>query len=864
MFRVLVVVLAMLGVAQADPRAKAVRRSGHIAIDGHLDEPAWKDAPQQTDFTQRFPKDGGKSDAVTRFAVLYDNEAVYVGVWADDPHPELVRRLLTRRDVDAPADAVIVAFDSYHDRRTGYAFQLNAAGVQRDILLYDDGNQDDSWDAVWTGDAALTDTGWTAEFRIPLSQLRYPTADKQVWGMQVERIVARTQEQSTWSPWPRSSPSIVGKFGELSGIDGLPANRRLELLPYASAGLDLYPVDMGDTVNKHVNWKKNLGLDLKYGLGPAFTLSATINPDFGQVEADPSIVNLSPNEPFFAEKRPFFLEGTDLFRLPIGNNGDSSVEGAFYSRRIGAVPDTDNLDYNYLVQPEPTTIYGAMKLTGKTNGWSVGVFDAVTGGESGTLLDENNQVQQTDLAVLTNYAVARVKRDFRDGQTSIGLSGTAVDRDLDGSVLAETLHDQAYTGGLQISHRFLDNAWLLDIKTLHSWVHGTEDAIANTQLLNRHLFQRPDATDMHFDPTRTSLSGNALTWNFGPSGDTKHWRVNFGGDLRTPGLELNDMGYQTGSDRTIPYLWTQYREDAPGEQILNWQVNGDVFTIDDFHRVDAYGLEYNGSITFENYWSFNLGGNLEKTLWDPIALRGGPSLRGGTSASFYASMLTDIRKPVWFTLNLNGNRNWTTDMAQLEVDVGATIQARSNIDLYLGPSWITRQDPMQYVDQEPDQSGQLHYILANIRQTTTLLTMRMNWTFSPHLTLQAYAQPFISSGRYSDYKDVDNPTAENFADRFHVLQGHEYAIANGVVSANYNGAAYQFSQPDFDFRQLRSTVVLRWEYRPGSTVFAIWSHGRTSETDFDGRYRFGHDVRALADAPAENVVAIKVNWWLGV
>ncbi len=862
---VLLLVVACVASARADGmRAHAVRRTGPIAIDGRLDEAAWAKAPQQTGFTQRFPKDGAKPDHETHFAILYDNEAIYVGVWADDSDPALVRRLLTRRDVDAPADVIAIGFDSYHDRRTAYVFQLNAAGVQRDMILFDDANLDDTWDAVWTGDAALTATGWTAEFRIPLSQLRYTTGAAHEWGFQVSRTVGRTQEQSTWSPWPRASPQIVSKFGVVDGIDDLVPSRRLELLPYASTGFDHQPVDAGDPINQHWKWLHGIGLDLKYGLGSAFTLSATINPDFGQVEADPSLINLSPNEPFFAEKRPFFLEGVDLFKLPIGNS-DGTIEGAFYSRRIGAVPDTSNLDYLYLKQPEAATIFGAAKLTGKTaSGWSVGVFDAVTGSEAAEYVDETGATQDPLVAPLTNYAVGRVKRDFRDGRTSIGASVTAVDRALDGTVLAETMHDQAYTAGTQLSHRWDDSAWQLDIHTVGSWVHGTADAIATTQEDNVHLFQRADARDVHLDPTRTSLGGYGLTWNVGRSGNTKHWRFNFGGDLRTPGLELNDLGYQRNSDRIIPYIWGQYREDAPSEHVLNWQVNADVFTVSNFEpQLQAYGIEYNGGLTLENYWSIGGGGNVQRSLWDPIAMRGGPALRQDPNEFYYAYLNTDTRKPLWFSLNLSANRNPTQDMTAAEIDVGATIQARSNIDIYLGPTFATRQDPMQYVDQEPDQAGTMHYIFGAIRQTTTSMTMRVNWTFSPHLTLQAYAQPFIASGRYDQLKDVDNPHADAFADRFHILQGNEYAISDGVVSVHRNGDAYSFVQPDFDFRQVRSTIVLRWEYRPGSTIFAIWNHGRTSETDYDGRFMLGHDLRSLLDAASENLVMIKANYWFG-
>jgi hypothetical protein len=871
MFRLLVTgVLVLVSVASADPvpasvRAHAVRLTGAIAVDGHLDEPAWRDAPKQTGFTQRQPKDGVKASFSTSFAVLYDDDAIYVGVWADDPEPHNIRALLTRRDVDAPADAVAIAFDSYHDRRTAYMFQLNAAGVQRDMLLFDDTNSDDTWDAVWTGNVARTDRGWTAEFRIPLNQLRFAADDLHEWGLQVIRFTARTQEQSTWSPWPRTAPEIVSKFGVVDGIDHLKQARRLEVLPYVTGGVDVAPIDAGDPLNSHVTMRRGIGADIKYGLGPAFTLSATINPDFGQVEADPSQITLGPYELFYPEKRPFFLEGIDLFKLPIGNNGDNSPEGAFYSRRIGAAPPNQPDTYNYINWPTSTTIYGAMKLTGKTrSGWSVGLLDAVTGGETASIVDTDGVRTDPIVAVLTNYAVGRVKRDLNDGKTSIGLSTTAVNRDLGDTPVAATLHDQAYTGGLQFQHKWDDNAWQINFRTNASWIHGTPEAIAATQTDPNHLFQRPDSADSHFDPTRTSMSGFGATWFMGPMGDTKHWSAMFGGDMRSPGLELNDLGFQTGGDRAIPFLWGQYHDETPGDHVLSWNVSSDIFAVTTFEPVlDDVGLESNGNVQLANYWSFFYYTNLDRARWNQVALRGGPALRVDPQISGNMGFNTDNRKPVVVTLRLNGGRAPASDTIWGGIDAGVTIQARSNIDIFVGPSVSERDDPMQYVDEVDDQMGAPHYVFAHVKQTTASLTFRMNWTFSPHLTLQAYAQPFIASGRYSELKDVDNPHADRFADRFHILSGNEYAEQDGTIMVSRNGSQFSFDKPDFDFRQLRSTLVVRWEYRPGSTVFAIWSHGRTNQID-DGRFRLGHDLAGLADASGENVVMVKVNYWVGL
>jgi len=875
MYRIGVTTLLALGlpvsaVARADGpesgsavRARAVRRSGPIAIDGRLDDATWTAATKYSGFIQRFPKDAAAPTVETRFAVVYDDEAMFVGVWADDPHPELVRALLTRRDADAPADAITIAFDSYHDRRTAYAFQLNAAGVQRDMLLFDDSAQDDTWDAVWTGKVAMTAAGWTAEYRIPLSQLRFASADVQEWGFQVVRTLGRNGEQDSWSPWPRTAPQVVSKFGVIDGIEHLRSTSRLEILPYVTGGFQRIPVDDGDPLNKQFGWRRNIGLDLKYGLGPAFTLSATLNPDFGQVEADPSNVNLSANELFFAEKRTFFLEGSDLFKLPIGN-GDNPLEGAFYSRRIGAAPPEPD-DHDFLKAPQSTTIYGAAKLTGKTpSGWSVGVLDAVTGKESAEVVFDD--VRSTPVvAPLTNYAIARIKRDLGEGKTSIGVSATAVNRELEGTGLEKSRHDQAYTSGVQLQHRWADDAWIANVNLLGSWVHGTQEAIADTQKNARHYFQRPDASDVHVDLTRTSLSGLAARWTIGQMGDTKHWRYGLGGDVRTPGLELNDAGFQQRADRIAPYATLQYRENTPSKYLLTWGSFVNVSSTENFEpRLLETALEYNVNGQLANYWEVSTGGGVTRTRWSTDALRGGRTLRVDPSIWNYFVMNTDKRRSVWFFLNGYGSRNATSGFLDGLIELSATIQARSNLDVSVGSSAYARSDPLQYIDEAADLDGQSHFVFGRIHQTQASMTLRVNWTFSPHLALQAYAQPFIASGRFDELKDVNDPGARAYADRFAVLGSGDYQLSDGTYHVMRNGQSYRFDQPDFNFRQLRSTVVLRWEYLPGSNVFAIWSHGRTSDTLDDGRFRFGRDLGDLGSAASENIVMIKANYWIGI
>jgi hypothetical protein len=868
MRRLALLFLLATGAAQADTlpaevRAHATRRAGSISIDGHLDEQAWATAPRQGGFTQRFPKDGAKASQDTQFAVVYDDDAIFVGVWANDPEPAKIRRTLTRRDVDALSDAVLIGIDSFHDKRTAFVFQINAAGVQRDMMLFDDMAQDDTWDAVWTGNVAVTPQGWTAEVRIPLNQLRFAGGEHHEWGLQVVRMVARNQEQSAWSPWPRTGNQVVSRFGVVDGIQVTKPARRLELLPYASGGVQTQPTDEGDPLNPSTSALGNAGLDVKYGLGPAFTLSATINPDFGQVEADPSQVNLSANELFFAEKRPFFTEGVDLFKLPIGSGGNQ-IEGAFYSRRIGAAPPEPDMDYDYIKAPTSTTIYSAAKLTGKTNtGWSVGVLDAVTGQENATIVDGAGSEMRPVVAPLTNYAVGRVKRDLRDGKTMVGVSATGVNRSLAGTPLEPINHDQAYTAGGQLTHRWDDNAWELDVHGVGSYVHGTTDAITRTQQLNRHLFQRPDADHVDVDPTRTSLAGGGLSWAVGRSGETKHWRWAQGGDLRTPGLELNDVGFQFSSDRLETWGWLEYREDEPGDTVNNWRAEVVPFQVS---SLEPQLLTYGGNAAIfaqlTNYWTFRNNWHVEAGGWDVMALRGGPALRTNTGMNGNIGVSTDSRKDVRGEFWVNGYRNFVADAMQINTGGAANIQARSNIDVFVGLDWTQRTDPMQYITQVEDSGGRTHYVFGTIAQTVVSLTTRVNWTFSPKLSLQIYAQPFIAAGNYRELKDVDNPHAENFEDRFHRLEGTDYTEMDGTVSVSHNGM-YSFDRPDFDFGELRSTVVLRWEYRPGSTVFAIWSHGRTNSVD-GGRFDLANDITDLGRAPGEHIVMVKANYWIGL
>lgn len=863
--------MTLLAVAPAYGEARmanAVRRAGPVSIDGLLAEPAWADAPAFDGFWQRSPNEGDAPLAKTAFRVLYDDEAVYVAVRAYDEEPDQIRGLLTRRDEDSASDWVMIGIDSYHDKRTAFVFGLNPAGVQRDIMLFDDTNEDASWDAVWDGSARVDGEGWVAEFRIPLSQLRFDSTADQTWGFQVMRVVARTQEESVWSPLPRDAAQNVSLFGTVAGIEGVEQTRRIELLPYALGGAQFFDAVDGDPFTGDVSGTGAVGLDVKYGIGSNVTVAGTINPDFGQVEADPSEVNLSAQESFFAEKRPFFLDGADIFRFGLGQgDGPEAVEQLFYSRRIGAQPHDSAEDLaDYVEEPGATTIYGAAKISGKTSsGWSFGVLDAVTGQEKAHLAMADGATDEMVVEPLTNYAVLRLRRDINDGRTTIGAAATAVNRSLDGTGMS-WLHDQAYTGGLQLNHRFANDKWNADARLVGSYVHGAPEAIVDTQRSSVHYYQRPDAEHLDYDPTRTSLTGAGLLWSVTKvAGGT--WRYGTGSDARTPGLETNDIGFQRGADYYVQWVWGQYRQDDPGETLLNWMVNVNQWGVTNFEpTLVGYGGNINANASLKNYWGAHAGVGVNHNLWDNAALRGGPAMRGIDRYDGWTSVWSDPRNAVRGNVNVSANVAPAAQSWSATVNPNVNIQARSNLDIAVGPVLVWNDDDSQFVTDTYSADGDAHYILARIRQTTAGMTVRVNYTYSPTLSVQLYAQPFVSVGHYSDYKEPADPRADGYEDRYHTFGQGEIYEMDGlyVIDPDRDGLAdYSFERPDFNFRQLSSNLVVRWEYRPGSTVYLIWSHGRTSDSPA-GRLALGDDLGALSDEPGEHVVLIKANYWLGL
>jgi len=852
-------------------------------IDGRLDDAVWRDGPVATGFVQLAPASGRPATDSTEARIAIDDHAIYVAMRMYDSAPDSIGTQLGRRDATGIfADWAHVIIDSYNDRRTAFRFSVTPGGVQKDVLHYDDQNEDVGWDAVWEVATRIDSLGWTAEFRIPLSQLRFSdVADdgERVWGINFGREVARRQERSFWSPILQDVQGFVSRSGELRGLPALSAPRRFELLPYTLARVTRAPGEAGDPFYRRNDVFGAAGADLKIGVTSNLTLTATINPDFGQVEADPSVVNLSAFETFFAERRPFFTEGADIFRFRLAfGDGDGENEQLFYSRRVGrapqgAVPD----DAAYSDTPEAATILGAAKLSGKTaSGWSIGVLDAVTAPERARYIDGEGREDETDVEPLTNYAVVRVMKDFREGESTIGGIFTATNRRLDDASL-DFLRTAAYTGGIDLRHRFGGGSYEIVAKLLASHLRGSAEAIDRVQRSAGHYFQRPDADHIDYDPTRTSLTGAAAMFNIGEYGGS--WRWSVGTTARSPGFEVNDVGYQTDADWIDQFVWVGYRDFTPGRTFRSWGINFNQWAGWSFggERV-SIGGNVNGNFQLGNYWGGYGGINRNLSVLSTSALRGGPAFLRPARTNYWFGMYTDQRRAVAVTVDGWGDFEDETDGRTFGIETGLRVRPSSRLELSLAPEMRWHRNAWQYVTQKTADDG-THYVFGRLEQRTASLTARFGYTFTPTLSLQFYAQPFVSAGDYDGFMEVADPRADRFDDRFlrygaALPCGAADPASRLCVDVDDDGERtfrvdadgdrtvdFTFGDPAFNFKELRSNLVLRWEYRPGSALYLVWSQGR-SDTEPRGDFDLGRDGRRLFDAPGTNILMVKFSYWL--
>ena len=848
----------------AGRRAVAAAPVGQAAIrvDGALDEPAWSSAPAGSGFVQREPRDGVEPTFETEFRVLYDKSALWIGVRAHDAEPEKIVGQLTRRDTDSDSDWILVFIDSYCDRRTAFDFRLNAAGVKRDLLQSDDGTVEDaSWDAIWDGAARIDSAGWTAEFRIPTSQLRYKPADACRFGFQVGRSVQRLGESSWWNRWPKDAPGLASSFGDLTGLSLTGAVRRLQILPYALLSTLSRPVENGDPFREPSEFDGDGGVDAKIGFGGNLTLDASINPDFGQVEADPSVVNLTAFETFYPEKRPFFIEGSNILRFGLGvGDGDSSNESLFYSRRIGRQPQGDP-DGDFVDAPAATSIAAAAKLTGKTpSGWSVGLLDAVTPREMARV-EAGGARSKVPVEPLSNYLVARLQRDLRGGRTALGAIATSVHRDLEGTEL-DFLRDRAITGGVDFKHRFLNDKYSLDGYYVASEIHGTREALLSAQRASQRYYQRPDADYVEVDSTRTSLTGSAGSLTLGKVAGG-HWRGMTTFQFRSPGFESNDLGFLRNADLISQSLWIGYREWEPGKILRSYNINYNLW--DNWSWGGDHlqpGTNVNGSWTYTNFWYNWAGVNYEFGGLAPRALRGGPSIRFPPAINAWLGVGSDSRKRIFGEMEV---WIWKDFHESISYGINPYISFRPapRWSLSLQPRYESMIDDWAWVEKRTV-AGEAHDIMAHLHQETVSATVRLNYAFTPDLTLQLYAQPFFSAGRYSEFKPIVRPRAHDYDDLMRKYEEVVYDREAGEYTITDSGETFTIDNPDFNFGELRSNLVLRWEFRPGSALFLVWSQGRTDDPTKDGHVVFPRDASDLFESDAEDVFLAKLTYWLPI
>jgi hypothetical protein len=804
-------------------------------IDGRDDDPVWHVAPAVSSFREFDPVKDGDPRFRTEFKIAYDSHNIYVFVRAFDPEPSLIRKTLARRDVRPPTDQIMVMIDSYHDGRTGFDFDVSPGRVKRDYSIYNDGNEDPSWDGVWDVATTIDSLGWTAEFAIPMSQLGFRADSVHTIGLAVWRDIDRFKERLSWPLYREDRNGFVSQFGTVTGIGDVGTSHPLEVVPYVvtknvtTTGADSYGRAQ----------RVSAGADIKLGVTPGLRLAATINPDFGQVEADPSVLNLGAFETFFAEQRPFFVEGEGRYQFNINCNAvNCSSEGLFYSRRIGRTPQL--LDtYGDASSPTATTILGAAKLSGHlAQSLSIGVLDAVADRAVGSF--------DRTIEPATNYAVARLQREFRDGGSNIGIAVTSVDRAND-SWTADSLHRTARVGGVDFSHRFLDNNYQVSGSFMESDVTGTPTAIVKTETDAVHDYQRPDGK-LHVDSMLTSLTGNAQEFLFGKyGGGITRFETSY--ERQSAGYEVNDLGYLQRADQQSWNNWGALNFFTRTPLYNSLRINGNYWA-----RWTTAGLPMESALNtnvhmvLHNSWGLNAGvtaGQLGTTYCDRCS-RGGPAVRQSSYLSPWLAIGGDNRRRIAPSLSFNFYKGDGGRSSNVAVEPSVAVQATSQLLFSLDVTASHNIDDSQWIGNFQDSaSSATHYAFAHLNQTTLVTALRGTYIVTPDLSIQLYAQPFVSNGTYSDPRQLSaTPRAANYADRYSA-----YAPPASAMSG-------------FSDREFNSNTVVRWEYRPGSTVYFVWTQGRQEYDNSPDTRGWTGTYPDLFRLRPDNTFLVKLSYWL--
>ena len=836
-------------------------------LDGKLEEAVWNRAAFISDFVQREPIEGVLPSDSTKVAFAFDDKTLYIGARMYSDDPSQIRAILARRDDSGNSERLIVSLDSYLDRRTSYNFAVTAAGGRMDWYSKNDEDnfraRDFSYNPVWTASAVIDSLGWTAEFRIPLSQLRFNSGDDLVWGLNVNRFIPHKNEDIFWIAIPRNESGWVSWFGDLEGIEGVKSRRPVEVVPYVSTSADHTSsslVDTDDPFRSQTEFDARVGADVKFGLGPSLTVDATFNPDFGQVEADPAVVNLSAFPVFFPERRPFFIERRELLE----------AQGLFYSRRIGAAPSSYP-DADYVDMPSNSTILGAGKLTGRTpGGLSVGALVAMTAAENASIYNESDGIEDKARVVpAIGWGVLSLEQQFGAAGSTVGIAGTAVRRDIGvDDPLAADYNRQAYTGSANTRLRFQGGTYEFHGQVAGSYVEGTRERITDLQQFSSHFFQRPDATHVEVDTMATSLSGYAVELGFERT-RAEHWLWGVGFEALSPGFDINDAGQLRRADRIEAGGSLVYRETVPGlfqdysarvELDGNWNFDGDRL---------RNSLEIGGNVQLRNFWRF--GGELDLVPrgTSDTQTRGGPLM--GT--------------PARWGMNLNINSNYSKrttgglfgffrvdelDGWAWELGLGLESKPGGNWQAAIEPRIRKTSDARQYVDTFDGGSEATYgqrYVFGRIDRTTVSAQFRLSYGFTPNLSLEGYAEPFSATGTYSEYGEL--PEAGSLDLRYYGTDGTTITESEGEapheITVTDGDDTFSFERGDFSSLSFRTNLVLRWEWRPGSTLFLIWQQNQGDNRDVTNP-----DPASIGDwgdaitSPGQSFFALKITYWLPI
>lgn len=825
-------------------------------LDGRLDDAAWSTASWTSDFTQREPTEGAKATARTEVAFLYDDAALYIGARMQKGGDAPVRALVTRRDNEGSSDQLIVSLDSYHDRRTAYSFGVTAAGVRIDYFhsTDDQSNRDYSFDPVWEAQTEIVPSGWTAELRIPFTQLRFNAGDIQVWGVNLTRIIPALNEEDYLVLVRRNENGWASRFAELRGIERIAPSRRVELIPYvASSAHILGDVDSSDPFSEKRSSDIRVGGDVKVGLGPSLTLNATINPDFGQVEADPAQVNLSGFETVFPERRPFFVEGSQLLR--------ASNVSLFVSRRIGQGPRYHpSADY---VEPIlNTTIKGAAKVTGRLpSGLSVGVLGALTGSEKARTFS-NGQFSEAVLEPLTSFGVGRLQQEFGKAKSTVAVMLTNVNRRIDeGSPIAAILPRNAVTGAVEWDLRFKNGEYELSGSFSVSHLSGDSAAILRIQKLPAHYFGRPDAPYLKIDSSRETLTGTDTNIGFSKNAGKFLWSVGAYGEA--PGLDINDIGRIGAADDRGFNEGVRYRQTVPGKTLRSWDIG-----LYNYNEWDYGGIRQ-GTVfqaisnqVLRNFWQTSANLSYTAPAVEDNLTRGGPLMGLASSWNGGVSLSTSPGKKTRWSISPGGgwdaNGGWTQ-----AIEAGVSFRPGNRIELSVNPSYGRWVDSRQYLTTLAGGTAATfgnRYVFSYIERSELAAQLRLNYSLAPDLTLETYAEPFASTGRY--YRHGELPRARSFGLREYGSDGTTLTrFGSDSIVVTDGSARFQLPVTDFNVLSFRSNVVMRWEWRPGSTAYLVWQQNRGDQRTSGALVRPSSLFDALT-ANGDNVFAIKLNYWL--